>query len=108
MSHPVVRVKICGLTSVDDALACARAGVDWIGLNFHPASPRFLDLPRAAAIVEVLPPSVLPVGVFVDRPAAEVAAVAHSWDFRSYNSMARNRRKICLRSVTFRSSGHFD
>jgi phosphoribosylanthranilate isomerase len=78
VSHSVVRVKICGVTSVDDALECVTAGADWIGLNFHPASPRFLDLARAASIVTALPPSVSPVGVFVDRPAAEIAALARS------------------------------
>ena len=35
-----VKIKVCGLTSVADALACAGAGADWLGLNFHPASPR--------------------------------------------------------------------
>jgi phosphoribosylanthranilate isomerase len=76
VSHPVVGVKICGLTCVEDALACSNAGVDWIGLNFHPGSPRFLPLARAAEIMHALPPSVTAVGVFVDRPAAAVAEIA--------------------------------
>jgi phosphoribosylanthranilate isomerase len=71
-----VRVKICGLTCVDDAMACAEAGADWIGLNFHPASPRYLEPSRAAEIIAVLPASLSVVGVFVDRPAREVADVA--------------------------------
>ena len=76
--HPVVGVKICGLTSVDDVTACAAAGVDWIGLNFHPGSPRFVQPERAAAIIAALPPSISAVGVFVDWPAAEVADLSHS------------------------------
>jgi phosphoribosylanthranilate isomerase len=76
VSHPVVGVKICGLTCVEDALACADAGVEWIGLNFHPGSPRFIQPAQAAVIIGALPPSVSAVGVFVDRPAAEVADVA--------------------------------
>jgi phosphoribosylanthranilate isomerase len=71
-----VRVKICGVTCVDDAMACAEAGADWIGLNFHPASPRYLELSRAAEIIAVLPASLSVVGLFVDRPAREVAEVA--------------------------------
>jgi phosphoribosylanthranilate isomerase len=71
-----VRVKICGLTCVDDARACAEAGADWIGLNFHPASARYVEPSRAAEIIAVLPASLSVVGVFVDRPAREVADVA--------------------------------
>jgi phosphoribosylanthranilate isomerase len=72
----VVRVKICGLTRVDDAVACARLGADWIGLNFHPDSPRCVGTEEAQAIVHALPPSTSAVGVFVDRPAPEVAELA--------------------------------
>jgi phosphoribosylanthranilate isomerase len=61
---------------VDDARACADAGADWIGLNFHPASPRYVELARAAEIIAALPASLSVVGVFVDRPAREVAEVA--------------------------------
>jgi phosphoribosylanthranilate isomerase len=73
MLLPVVGVKICGLTRVEDAIACAAAGVDWIGLNFHPGSSRFVQRDRAAEIITALPSSICAVGVFVDRPASEVA-----------------------------------
>ena len=72
----MVRVKVCGVTRVDEAVACAELGADWIGLNFHPASPRYVAPERAAAIVAALPASVSAVGVFVDRPAVEVADIA--------------------------------
>lgn len=72
----MVGVKICGLTRVDEALACARMGAQWIGLNFHPASPRYVRPAEAAAIIAALPSSAAAVGVFVDRPAAEVAEAA--------------------------------
>jgi phosphoribosylanthranilate isomerase len=71
-----VRIKVCGLTRPDEALACARAGADWIGLNFHPASPRRVDPGAAAEIVAALPPEVEAVGLFVDHPPGEVAALA--------------------------------
>ena len=69
-------MKICGLTSVNDAVACARLGADWIGLNFHPSSPRYVAPEDAAMIAAALPETVKAVGVFVDRPAAEVASLA--------------------------------
>jgi phosphoribosylanthranilate isomerase len=78
-----VLVKICGVTSVEDALACAELGADWIGLNFHRPSPRYVDPEVAAAILAVLPPRVTAVGVFVDRPAAEVAALADRLGLRT-------------------------
>jgi phosphoribosylanthranilate isomerase len=77
-----VRIKICGLTRVDEALACAQAGADWIGLNFHPPSPRSISFEVAREIVGSLKDrerSSGPVGVvglFVNRPPAEVAACA--------------------------------
>ncbi len=76
MSHPGALVKICGVTCVEDAIVCAELGADWIGLNFHPASPRSVLPDRAAAIVAALPPTTTAVGVFVDRPPAEVARIA--------------------------------
>jgi phosphoribosylanthranilate isomerase len=72
----VVVVKICGVTRVDDALACAAVGAEWIGLNFYPKSPRCIRPEEAAAIISALPCSVTAVGVFVDRPAGEVADLA--------------------------------
>jgi phosphoribosylanthranilate isomerase len=71
-----VRVKICGLTQAGDALACLAAGADWIGLNFHPDSPRFVSLAQAREIMAALPEPSRVVGVFVDRPSEEVSSVA--------------------------------
>jgi phosphoribosylanthranilate isomerase len=73
---PVIGVKICGLTRVDEALACVAMGADWIGLNFHPGSPRYVPPEEAAAIIGALPASASAVGVFVDRPAIQVAELA--------------------------------
>ncbi len=67
------RIKICGVTSIADALMVAAAGADAIGLNFYPGSPRFVTLETARAIVSELPRQVIKVGLFVNSPAAEVA-----------------------------------
>ncbi len=77
-----VRIKVCGLTRPDEALACARLGADWIGLNFHPGSPRRVDPGAAAEIVAALPPETEAVGLFVDRPPTEVAALAERLNLR--------------------------
>jgi len=67
-----LRVKICGITSIEDALAAAAAGADLVGFNFHPPSPRWVSPATAAAIAALLPRGVLRVGVFVDPAPAEV------------------------------------
>ncbi|MFM8410964.1 MAG: phosphoribosylanthranilate isomerase, partial [Alphaproteobacteria bacterium] len=68
----LVRVKICGVKSVDDALVAVRAGADMVGLNFHPGSKRFVEPERAAAIAEAVPRDVWCVGVFVDLERREI------------------------------------
>jgi phosphoribosylanthranilate isomerase len=69
-----MRVKICGVTNVDDALRAAALGADAVGLNFHPGSPRCLDVSTAAAIVRELPLFTRAVGVVVNKSAMEIAA----------------------------------
>ena len=69
------RIKICGITRLEDALAAARAGADALGFVFHAPSPRDIDLERARTIIARLPPFVSVVGLFVDRSAAEVESV---------------------------------
>lgn len=70
-----VRVKICGITSVDDAKAAADAGADAIGLNFYAESPRFVG-DRYEQIAAAVPPSVQVVGVFVDAPVEQIQRVS--------------------------------
>ena len=67
------RIKICGITRVEDALAAARLGADAIGLVFYPDSPRAVTPARAREIIDVLPPFVVPVGLFVNADAAIVS-----------------------------------
>jgi len=64
----MTRVKICGITELEDARDAALLGVDAIGLNFYPKSPRCIDAGRAAQIIEKLPPFITTVGVFVNHP----------------------------------------
>ncbi len=66
------QVKICGLTSVQEAVTCAELGASAIGLVFYPPSPRFVSDEQAAAICRALPGSVWPVGVFVNEEASTI------------------------------------
>ncbi|MEA2645868.1 MAG: phosphoribosylanthranilate isomerase [Chloroflexota bacterium] len=71
-----MRVKVCGNTAVATALAAVDAGADALGFIMVPGTPRSLSADAARAMVRELPSHVDAVGVFVDRPVAEVAEVA--------------------------------
>ena len=71
-------VKICGITTPEDARVAAHAGAHAIGLVFHPASARHVQPERARAVVAALPPFVTAVGLFVDADPAQVRAVLNA------------------------------
>lgn len=71
----MVEVKICGLTTVDDALRCIEAGADAIGLNFWPGSPRRVDLPTARSIVQAGGDRAQMVGIFVDFNLSQIRQI---------------------------------
>jgi phosphoribosylanthranilate isomerase len=70
----MVRVKICGLTNLEDALAAARLGADALGFVFAD-SPRRVEPDVVRAIVRRLPPLVTTIGVFVDQPRSAVLRI---------------------------------
>jgi phosphoribosylanthranilate isomerase len=70
-----LRIKICGITSRDDALAAVEAGADALGFVFYPESPRYVSTALAANIIEALPPLVAKVGVFVDAAPEQIRQV---------------------------------
>jgi phosphoribosylanthranilate isomerase len=69
------RVKICGITRVEDGMAAAHEGADAIGLVFWPGTPRCISVAQARAISAALPPFVARVGLFVDPEPAQVRAI---------------------------------
>ncbi|HTP86108.1 MAG TPA: phosphoribosylanthranilate isomerase [Bryobacteraceae bacterium] len=71
-------VKICGITSREDAQAAVGAGASALGFNFFAKSPRFLTPEAAADIAAVVPASVLKVGVFVNEAQSKVADIART------------------------------
>ena len=71
----MTRVKICGITRVEDALTAAQSGADAIGLVFYPGSPRHVSVSRAAMIMHALPPFITSVGLFVNAEAQAINAI---------------------------------
>ena len=74
MNHRT-RIKLCGLTRVEDVQVAVAAGADAIGFVFYPPSPRHVSAQQAAALLAAVPPFVASVGLFVNASAEEVAQV---------------------------------
>lgn len=74
----MTRIKICGITRAEDALAAAHSGADAIGLVFYERSPRLVGIAQARQLADASPPFVTTVGLFVDAEAAFVREVLAS------------------------------
>jgi phosphoribosylanthranilate isomerase len=72
----MVKVKICGLANLDDALHAAACGADALGFVFYPKSPRHVTAELAREIIAVLPPFVAAVGLFVNEEPDRIRAIA--------------------------------
>lgn len=73
-----MKIKICGITNLEDALAAVDCGADMLGFNFYPPSPRYISIDQCALICEALAPyrpGLLLVGVFVNFTAEHVQAI---------------------------------
>ena len=69
------RIKICGLTRVEDVQAVVAGGADAIGFVFYPNSPRYVTPGQAASLIAAMPPYVTAVGLFVNASVEEVQAI---------------------------------
>jgi phosphoribosylanthranilate isomerase len=79
----MVKVKICGVTRVEDARAAVAAGASAVGVNFYDRSPRWVNVETAQAIIATLPVSVCGIGVFVNEPRVRVAEIAERVGLRA-------------------------
>jgi phosphoribosylanthranilate isomerase len=79
----MTRVKICGITNLDDARQAVQAGADALGFIFVEKTPRFVTPDQVRAIVRWLPPFVTPVGIFWDHAPAHVKAVVEACGLRA-------------------------
>jgi phosphoribosylanthranilate isomerase len=90
-----VRVKICGITRLEDALAAAEYGADALGFNFWPKSKRYIRPEAAADIIARLPPFVLPVGLFVNASRTEMRHVLRVSNVRALQLHGDEPPSLC-------------
>jgi len=92
-----VRIKICGVTRAEDALAAVRLGADALGFNFWPGSKRHITAAAARAIIARLPPLVTPVGVFVNQLEGEMRAIAAETGIQLFQLHGDEPPELCAR-----------
>jgi phosphoribosylanthranilate isomerase len=88
-------VKICGVTSVTDAVVAAELGASAIGLNFYTKSPRCIDEATALEIINALPKNVVPYMLAVDESWHETLARVKRLRFTSWIQVHRTRHMAC-------------
>ena len=71
-----IKVKICGITNLEDAQTAFEMGADMLGFNFYPESPRYIQPDDAIAIIRKLPTFVDTVGLFVNAPMGDIREIA--------------------------------
>jgi phosphoribosylanthranilate isomerase len=104
-----VRIKVCGLTTPDNARAVAELGVDEIGLNFFEPSTRYVDPVAAREVARALPPEIRRVGVFVNASGPEIDRISELVGLDRVQLHGDPSRDFCLQRTrpvvrAFRSS----
>ena len=93
----MVKVKICGITREDDARKAAGFGAWAVGFVFYKKSPRYVGPFRAKKIIDLLPPFVTPVGIFVDQKEGAIKDIAAFCGLRTLQFHGNESPEFCRR-----------
>jgi len=91
----MVKVKICGITNLGDALASLNAGCDALGFAFFKKSPRYVNPDQARQIIEQLPASIVKIGVFVNAKEKQIKQIAKMCHLNMLQFHGEESPKFC-------------
>jgi phosphoribosylanthranilate isomerase len=92
----MIKVKVCGITNLEDALACSNEGADALGFIFSKKSPRYITEKEAAKIISGLDPYITKVGVFLDEEKERVLEVANALSLDALQFHGKETPAYCL------------
>jgi len=93
----MVKIKVCGITSLKDAEKAVDLGADALGFNFYPKSPRFITKVSAKDIIRLLPPFVTPVGIFVNETMDKIMEFMYFTGVRVLQLHGEETPEFCMR-----------
>ncbi len=97
-----VKVKICGITNLEDALAAVFSGADAIGFVFYRKSPRYIDPKKARNISRILPKKIIKVGVFINEKEERIKDIAETCGLDILQFHGNESPEFCTRFKAFR------